>query len=84
MRNKNTWDFQSVMVFLFLVFNTLAMKNFINVFVMAGLLLAGPVAGQKKIPLVYGVENSGAKYAAPTMPELNNLPVIKTLPDPFA
>lgn len=39
--------------------------------------------GVKEIPLVYDVENSGAKYAAPVMPGLEQLPVTETLPDPL-
>jgi len=63
----------------------MAMKNVISPFLLIGFfLLACPVKGQKSIPLVYSVENSGEKYAAPDMPELDKLPRIKTLPDPFA
>jgi hypothetical protein len=36
-------------------------------------------------PLVYSVENTGADFPAPTMSDdLNTLPFIQTLPDPFA
>jgi hypothetical protein len=35
------------------------------------------------LPLVYSVENTGATYPIPTLPGLNELPVIPNLPDPF-
>jgi hypothetical protein len=35
-------------------------------------------------PLVYDVENTGTNFAAPPLPVLANLPIIKPLPDPFA
>jgi len=34
-------------------------------------------------PLVYNVENTGAKYAAPVFPSFEQLPIIRPLPDPF-
>lgn len=36
-----------------------------------------------KIPRVYEVENTGAKYKAPVMPTVDELPVVKSLPDPL-
>ena len=36
-----------------------------------------------QLPLVYNVENTGAKYKTPPLPPLQNLPVIDPLPDPF-
>jgi hypothetical protein len=39
---------------------------------------------QQPRPLVYDVENRGAAFPAPPMPPLAQLPVIETLPDPFA
>ena len=39
---------------------------------------------QKNIPLVYDRENTGAGATAPVMLPLEQLPVIKTLPNPFA
>ncbi len=36
------------------------------------------------MPLVYGVENTGANDPIPYMPGLSQLPVIHSLPDPFA
>lgn len=34
-------------------------------------------------PLVYDVENTGARYAPPTFPSFDQLPIIRPLPDPF-
>lgn len=42
------------------------------------------VSGQNKIPLVYNIEYSGRNYQEPEMPDMDKLPVIQTLPDPFA
>lgn len=36
-----------------------------------------------KIPFCYSVENTGAKYEAPAMPSVDQLPVVKSLPDPL-
>lgn len=36
-----------------------------------------------QVPLVYQVENTGANFAAPPLPTINQLPVIDPLPDPF-
>ena len=38
----------------------------------------------KSLPLVYNVENTGSAFAAPAMPSVGELPVIKELPDPMA
>jgi hypothetical protein len=35
------------------------------------------------LPLVYGVENTGADYPTPPLPSFNQLPIIQPLPDPF-
>jgi hypothetical protein len=35
------------------------------------------------IPLVYAVEHSGVQYAAPPLPDLEELPIVRPLPDPF-
>jgi len=59
-----------------------------------GVLLAVPGAGRgvraqevtsgdAKIPLVYKVENTGAKFPEPTFPTFEKLPIIRPLPDPF-
>jgi len=36
-----------------------------------------------KIPRVYSVENTGAKYADPVLPTVDELPIVKNLPDPL-
>src|SRR5688572_2105563 len=36
-----------------------------------------------KLPLVYDVENTGARYPAPVFPSFDQLPIIRPLPDPF-
>ena len=35
------------------------------------------------VPLVYSVENTGSKFAAPEMPTVDALPEVRELPDPF-
>ncbi|MDO9040509.1 MAG: hypothetical protein Q7U65_03980, partial [Bacteroidota bacterium] len=37
----------------------------------------------QKIPFVYGVENTGAKFSKPVLPTIEQLPVIEPLTDPF-
>ena len=51
----------------------------------AALLLdADGANGQdRKLPLVYDVENSGARYPTPAFPALDQLPILRPLPDPF-
>jgi len=39
--------------------------------------------GGKKVPLVYNVENTGAKYKDPVLPEFKDLPVVKELTNPL-
>ena len=39
--------------------------------------------GDSSTPLVYSVENTGAKYPAPNFPSFAQLPIIRPLPDPF-
>ena len=36
-----------------------------------------------QLPLFYQVENTGAAFAKPAMPEASKLPVLKNLPDPL-
>ena len=38
----------------------------------------------QQVPFVYGAENTGAGFAKPVLPSLNELPVIAPLTDPFA
>lgn len=40
-------------------------------------------SADSSLPLVYGVENTGAGYAAPVFPSFEQLPIIRPLPDPF-
>ena len=42
-----------------------------------------PAAAQKEIPLVYDQEFTGAKYAAPAFPSVNEAKSLETLPNPF-
>ena len=37
----------------------------------------------RQLPQVYSVENTGARYAAPTFPPFAQLPIVRPLPDPF-
>ena len=39
--------------------------------------------GQSDIPRVYEVENTGSQLAKPVLPEPDQLPVIRELPDPL-
>ena len=41
-------------------------------------------AQKGNVPLVYEVENTGSKFAAPVMPGIEALPESRELPDPFA
>ena len=43
--------------------------------------MIGMPAWTQSIPLVYDVENTGRQYAAPLMPEPNQLPIIQELPN---
>ncbi len=54
-----------------------------TLFFLESVLLSGNVMGQKSIPWVYEVENTGAKFASPVLPGLDQLPLVETLPDPF-
>ncbi len=58
------------------------MKKTLTTFLFLGLTLL-TVNAQKKIPLVYDQENTGAKFSAPVMPPASELPVINTLTDPL-
>ena len=46
-------------------------------------LMALIAQGQNDIPRVYEVENTGCQLAKPVMPEPDQLPVIRELPDPL-
>ena len=47
------------------------------------LLGMGTSTSAQKIPLVYSVENTGMKNPTPVLPGIDELPVVKTLTDPF-
>src|SRR6185312_13806401 len=38
----------------------------------------------RQLPLVYSIENTGARYPAPVFPSFAQLPIVRPLPDPFA
>ena len=53
-----------------------------NIMTLLALLTMTAASAQKNdLPLVYDVENTGSKFAAPAMPAANQLPVIRELPD---
>ena len=56
------------------------MKNTIMT-LLALLTMTAASAQKNDLPLVYDVENTGSKFAAPAMPAANQLPVIRELPD---
>ena len=43
---------------------------------------SSPAQGQTP-PLVYNVENTGASFAAPVLPDFAHAPIVRQLPDPF-
>ena len=45
--------------------------------------LCAQAQGGSQLPLFYSVENTGAAFAKPAMPEASKLPVINNLPDPL-
>ena len=56
------------------------MKN--TIMTLLALMTMTTASAQKNdLPLVYDVENTGSKFAAPVMPAANQLPVIRELPD---
>ncbi len=60
------------------------MKKITSIGLAAAFMLAAtPILAQKDIPLVYDQEFTGAKYALPELPTIENLPEVKTLPNPF-
>lgn len=56
----------------------------IRIALIALLWMQTAVFGQTEIPLVYDRECAGGNYSVPEMPSIDKLPVITTLPDPFA
>ena len=56
------------------------MKN--TIMTLLALMTMTTASAQKNdLPLVYDVENTGSKFAAPTMPAADQLPIIRELPD---
>ena len=56
----------------------------IRLFVTAAFVLAVvPAMAQKSIPLVYDQEFTGAKYAEPAYPTVDQAKSLETLPNPF-
>ena len=47
------------------------------------LCAASTLAQGQQPPLVYNVENTGAGYPAPVIPDFAHLPIVRPLPDPF-
>jgi len=47
------------------------------------LCAANTLARAQQPPLVYNVENTGASFPAPVIPDFPHLPIIRPLPDPF-
>jgi hypothetical protein len=45
---------------------------------------SGGSSAGSALPLVYGMENMGAKFPAPPLPAVGEAPFIQPLPDPFA
>ncbi|MCA9140250.1 MAG: hypothetical protein KDB00_25945, partial [Planctomycetales bacterium] len=46
-------------------------------------LLVADGAFSQEVPLVFDVENTGAKYQKPVLPDFEDLAVVRPLPDPF-
>ena len=57
-----------------------------KIFILSLLFCGMGVAHAQKgnVPLVYDVENTGSKFAAPAMPGIDKLPEIRQLPDAMA
>ena len=59
------------------------MKRINFILVAAAVLTATTATAQKSIPLVYDQEFTGAKYAAPAFPSVDEAKTVETLPNPF-
>lgn len=67
------------------------MRAFLSAALLLSAAAAAPAAfaqqntfGDFSVPLIYNVENSGARLPPPVFPSFAQLPIIHTLPDPFA
>ena len=58
------------------------MKSVMITILCAFALVAGAQSLSKRVPQVYSVENTGAKFEAPEMPAFNDLKECRELPDP--
>ena len=47
------------------------------------LCAAASMAHGQQLPLAYNVENTGASYPAPVLPDFAHAPIVRPLPDPF-
>ena len=56
----------------------------VRIFILLLVVSASLSLSAQKIPLVYKVENTGAKFAKPALPTLDQLPAIEPLTDPLA
>lgn len=53
-------------------------------FSLLGLVCSQPMSAQKnQMPLVFSVENTGAKFAEPKYGTADQMPDVATLPNPF-
>ena len=59
------------------------MKRIKLLLIAAAVLTVIPAMAQKSIPLVYDQEFTGAKYAAPAFPLVEDAKTLETLPNPF-
>lgn len=59
------------------------MKSVMITILCAFALVAGAQSLSKRVPQVYSVENTGAKFEAPEMPAFNELKECRELPDPL-
>ena len=59
------------------------MKRIKSLMIAALVLAVAPAMAQKSIPLVYDQEFTGAKYATPAFPSVDEAKVSETLPNPF-
>ena len=59
------------------------MKSIKFIIIASSVLAVMPLSAHKSIPLVYDQEFTGAKYAEPVYPTVNQAKTSETLPNPF-
>ena len=59
------------------------MSKLLSTIILGCVTLCAQAQQGSQLPLRYQVENTGAAFAKPAMPEASQLPVIKDLPDPL-